>query len=169
MIKRIGFTVVAVLALSMAAQAADMHMHIGTWVLNVAKSTSSETSQRPANDGNVVPRSGGQVISMNGGWLIVKNHGVDKDGKATSQNRILKFDGVARPEIGPQPGALGFLTTGTTIDDFHSKSVRVSIEGKLQRSEVTVVSPDGKSKTHTISRVDRDGKTYNSVFVFDKQ
>ena len=32
MIKRIGFTVVAVLALSMAAQAADMFS--GTWVLN---------------------------------------------------------------------------------------------------------------------------------------
>ena len=33
MIKRIGFTVVAVLAFSLAAQAADMDS--GTWVMNV--------------------------------------------------------------------------------------------------------------------------------------
>ena len=54
MIKRIGFTVVAVLAFSLAAQAADMDS--GTWVLNVAKSTSS----------TCLPRSGKQVISMDG-------------------------------------------------------------------------------------------------------
>ena len=46
MIKRISFTVVAVLAFSLAAHAADMHMHIGTWVLNVAKSTSSDGNLR---------------------------------------------------------------------------------------------------------------------------
>ena len=57
MIKRISFTVVAVLAFSLAAHAADMYLHIGTWVQNVAKSTSSNGNLR---------RSGGQVISMDG-------------------------------------------------------------------------------------------------------
>ena len=73
MIKRIGFTVLAVLALSIAAQAADIDS--GTWLFNVAKSTSS--------DGNL-RRSGRQVISMDGGWRIAKHDFVDKDGKSFS-------------------------------------------------------------------------------------
>jgi hypothetical protein len=66
MIKRIGFTVLAVLALSIAAQAADIDS--GTWVFNVAKSTSSNGNLR---------RSGRQVVSYDGGWRIVKNDIVD--------------------------------------------------------------------------------------------
>ena len=158
MIKRIGFTVLAVLALSIAAQAADMES--GTWVLNVAKSTSS--------DGNL-PRSDRQVISMDGGWLIVKNHRVDKDGKATSVNLISKPDGVARPWIGNEPDAVGMLTTFTKSDDFHWKVVSVAVTGKIRMTQVIVISPDGKVKTNTTTRVDKDGKTSNSVSVYDKQ
>ena len=157
MIKRIGFTVVAVLALSMAAQAADMQS--GTWVLNVAKSTSSD---------GTLPRSQTQVVSMDGGWLIVKNHGVDKDGNATSQNFISKPDGVARPRIGYGPAAFGMLQTSTQSDDFHWKLVGIAITGKARETQTTVISPDGKGKTNTTT-VDKDGKTSNRVSVFDKQ
>ena len=158
MIKRIGMTVIAVLAFSLAAQAADMDS--GTWVLNVAKSTSS--------NGNL-PRSMTQVVSSDGGWRIVKNDRVDKDGKATSSNLVVKFDGVARPSIGSGPDAIGMLTTGTKSDDFNSKSVSVSITGKARQTTVMVISPDGKVKTLTTTRVDKDGKNSNSVTVFDKQ
>ena len=158
MINRIGFTVVAVLALSMAAQAADMDS--GRWVLNVAKSTSSTG----------LPRSGKQVVSMDGGWVIVKNTGVDKDGNATSGNHISKPDGVARPRIIRNgPDAFGTLHTRTRSDDFHFKSVYVAITGKARMTEVIVISPDGKVKTNTATGVDKDGKAVNSVSVFDKQ
>ena len=157
MIKRIGFIVVAVLALSLAAQAADMQS--GTWVLNVAKSTSSTG----------LPRSNTQVVSMDGGWLIVKNTGVDKDGNATSVNLIHKPDGVARPRIGNEPDAVGTLSTSTTSDDFHFKSVSVAITGKARLTQIIVFSPDGKVKTRTTTGVDKDGKAFNSVSVFDKQ
>ena len=157
MIKRIGFTVVAALAFSLAAQAADMDS--GTWVMNVAKSTSSTG----------LPRSGKQVISMDGGWMIVKNTGVDKDGNATSGNLIGKSDGVARPRIGNGPDAFGMLTTRTTSDDFHFKAVSVAITGKARMTQVVVTSPDGKVKTGTTTGVDKDGKAFNSVAVYDKQ
>ncbi|NDJ11337.1 MAG: hypothetical protein EBY17_09105 [Acidobacteriia bacterium] len=158
MIRRIGFTVLAVLALSLAAQAADMFS--GTWVMNVAKSTSSNGNLR---------RSLTQVISMDGGWQIVKGHGVDKDGKATSRNLISKSDGVARPEIGNGPDSFGMLTTDTQSDDFHAKSVSIAITGKRSLTQVLVISPDGKVKTRTDTRVDKDGKTSKDVTVFDKQ
>ena len=157
MIKRIGFTVIAVLAFSLAAQAADMDS--GTWVLNVAKST----------DSTGLPRSGKQVISMDGGWMIVKNTGVDKDGNATSLNLISKPDGVARPWIGNGPDALGMLDTGTRSDDFHRKTVGIAITGKARVTQVNVISPDGKVRTRTTTGVDKDGKAYNNVHVFDKQ
>jgi hypothetical protein len=155
MIKRIGFTVVAVLALSMAAQAADMES--GTWVLNVAKSTSSTG----------LPRSGKQVISMDGGWMIAKNTGVDKDGNATSGNLIGKSDGVARPVFNISGFAM--LNTRTRSDDFHWKSVAIAITGKARLTQVIVISPDGKVKTRTATGVDKDGKAFNNVAVYDKQ
>jgi len=158
MIRRIGFTVLAVLALSLAAQAADMFS--GTWVMNVAKSTSS--------DGNL-PRSSTQVVSMDGGWLINKNHGVDKDGNATSANLISKPDGVARPGIGYGPAAFGMLVTSTHSDDFHWKWVGIAITGKGRMTQTSVISPDGKVKTYTTTTVDKDGKTSNRVGVYDKQ
>ena len=158
MIKRIGFTVLAVLALSIAAQAADIDS--GTWVFNVAKSTSSNGNLR---------RSGRQVISMDGGWRIAQNDIVAKDGKAIRVNLIAKPDGVARPEIGNEPDAVGMLTTFTKSDDFHWKVVSVAVTGKIRMTQVIVISPDGKVKTNTTTRVDKDGKTSNSVSVYDKQ
>jgi len=158
MIKRICFTAIAALALSVAAQAADMDS--GTWVMNVAKST--------ASDGNLW-RSNRQVVSYDGGWRIVKNEHVDKDGKATSTNFMGKYDGVARPAMGNGPAAVGGLSTGTRSDDFHWKSVWIAITGKARTTQVIVFSPDGKVKTNTMTRVDKDGKTSNSVTVYDKQ
>ena len=155
MIKRIGFTVVAVLALSLAAQAADMES--GTWVLNVAKSTSS----------NGLPRSNTQVVSMDGGWMIFKYNGVDKDGKTISSSLISKSDGVARPSLSYGPDAM--LVTSTRSDDFHRKSVGIAITGKARLTQVSVISPDGKVKTRTTTGVDKDGKAFNNVHVFDKQ
>ena len=155
MLKRIGFTVVAVLAFSLAAQAADMDS--GTWVMNVAKSTSSTG----------LPRSSTQVISMDGGWMIVKNTGVDKDGNATSGNLIGKTDGVARP--GFNVSGVGMLVTNTRSDDFHRKSVGIAITGKARLTQVIVISPDGKVRTRTTTGVDKDGKAFNNVAVYDKQ
>ena len=155
MIKRIGMTVIAVLAFSLAAQAADMHS--GTWVLNVAKSTSSTG----------LPRSQTHVISMDGGWTIFKSNGVDKDGKTTSFSSISKIDGVARPSLAYGPDAM--LVTNTRSDDFHRKGVGIAITGKARMTQVNVISPDGKVKTRTTTGVDKDGKAYNNVYVFDKQ
>jgi len=155
MIKRIGFTGLAVLALSVAAQAADMES--GTWVLNVAKST------------NNTARSATHVISRDGGWRIIKRQGVDKDGKPTSSNSIGKQDGIARPSIGNGAGGVGTLATATKSDDFHFKHTSVAITGKARRTQVLVISPDGKVMTNTITDVDNDGKTSNRVAVFDKQ
>ena len=156
MIKRIGMTVIAVLAFSLAAQAADMDS--GTWVMNVAKSTN-----------NGLARSQTHVISMEGGWRINRRHGVDKDGNPTRSSSITKNDGVARPWVGNGPDALGMLTTSTKSDDFHWKQVSVAITGKVRQTQVIVISPDGKVKTNTITRVDKDGNTSNSVAVYDKQ
>ena len=105
---------------------------------------------------------------MDGDWLIIKNHGVDKDGNATRLNLIQKFDGVARPSIGYDSG-VGMLSTGTKSDDFHWKQVSVAITGKVRQTQVIVISPDGKVKTNTITSVDKDGNTSNSVHVYDKQ
>lgn len=101
--------------------------------------------------------------------LLPQNEHVDKDGKAIRVNLIAKPDGVARPEIGNEPDAVGMLTTFTKSDDFHWKVVSVAVTGKIRMTQTVVISPDGKVKTNTTTRVDKDGKTSNSVSVFDKQ
>ena len=160
MIKRIGFTVVAVLALSMAAQAADMQS--GTWVLNVAKSTSS----------NSLARSITQVISMDGGWVITRSTRTNSEGKIFTQASIEKPDGQIRPYV--CNGTLGpncypDLRNLTKLDDFHYKRVHNSITGKGKGTVTMVISADGKTKTVTQEGLSNDGKAYNSVNVFDKQ
>lgn len=61
------------------------------------------------------------------------------------------------------------LTTSTKSDDFHWKQVSVAVTGKIRMTQVIVISPDGKVKTNTVTGVDKDGKTSNSVDVYDKQ
>ena len=160
MIKRIGFTVVAVLALSMAAQAADMES--GTWVLNVAKSTSS----------NGLARSITQVISMDGGWVITRSTRTNSEGKIFTQASIEKPDGQIRPFVCNgtlAPNCYPDLRNLTKLDDFHYKRVHNSITGKGKGTVTMVISADGKTKTVTQEGLSNDGKAFNNVHVFDKQ
>ena len=160
MIKRIGFTVVAVLALSMAAQAADMES--GTWVLNVAKSTSS----------NGLARSITQVISMDGGWVITRSTRTNSEGKIFTQASIEKPDGQIRPFVCNgtlAPNCYPDLRNLTKLDDFHYKRVHNSITGKGKGTVTMVISADGKTKTVTLEGLSNDGKAFNNVHVFDKQ
>ena len=160
MIKRIGFTVVAVLALSMAAQAADMES--GTWVLNVAKSTSSRG----------LPRSSTLVVSMDGGWTITRSTRTNQEGKILTQASIEKPDGQIRPFVCNgtlAPNCYPDLRNLTKLDDFHYKRVHNSITGKGKGTVTMVISADGKTKTVTQEGLSNDGKAYNNVFVYDKQ
>jgi len=160
MIKRIGMTVVAAMALSMTAQAADMDS--GTWVLNVSKSTSS----------NGVARSGTQVVSYDGGWRIQRSTGTDKDGKPTKSAGIVKPDGQIRPFVcngTPGPNCYPDLRNLTQIDDFHYKVVSTSITGKGKTTQTWVISPDGKTRTSTTEGLNNDGTASKGVSVWDKQ
>ena len=161
MIKRIGMTVIAVLAFSLAAQAADMQS--GTWVLNVAKSTSSIGD---------VPRSYTQVISMDGGWVITRSTRTNQNGKIFTQASIEKPDGQIRPFV--CNGTLGpncypDLRNLTKLDDFHYKRIQNSITGKGKGTMTSVISADGKTTTVTREGLWNDGTAFNNVHVFDKQ
>jgi len=159
MIKRIGFTVVAVLAFSMAAQAADMLS--GTWVLNVAKSTFSIS----------VPRSSTQVVSMDGGWTITRSTRTNQEGKIDMQASIEKPDGQIRPFVctgNLGPNCYPDLRNLTKLDDFHYKVVHNSITGKGKGTQTTVISADGKTRTVTREGLWNDGTAFNSVSVYDK-
>jgi len=151
-------TVLAAIALSMTAQAADMES--GTWVLNVAKSSDSR--------GNMV-RSRTQVVSYEGGWRINRQGGIDKDGKPFSGNNISKYDGQARPTIQQSPNATATLSTSTKSDDFHAEVVTVGITSKARNVQNVVYSPDGKTKTNTTTGVDEDGKAYTNVSVLERR
>ena len=160
MIKRIGITVVAVMALSMAAQAADMDS--GTWVLNVAKSS---------NSGGLA-RSGMQVVSYDGGWRIIRSTGIDKDGKPTSSATIAKPDGQIRPYVcanTPGDNCYADLRNLTKIDDFNFKQVSAAITGKGKQTNTTVISPDGKTRTVTSEGLSNGGTAYKNVSVWDKR
>ena len=155
MIKRIGFTVLAVLALSIAAQAADMDS--GTWVMK----------QDPKGS-----RSSTHVVSYDGGWRIFRETRTNQDGKTYSSATIDKPDGQIRPYV--CNGTLGpncypDLRNLTKIDDFHYKVVSNSITGKGKSTQTLAISPDGKTKTRTVEGLNNDGKAFKSIMVYDKQ
>ena len=156
MLKRIGFTVIAFLAFSVVAPAADLFS--GTWVLNIAKSSHSQ---------NKLEQSATQTISREGQWWILRAHSLDSAGNTTAENRMFTLDGKTYPTVGASGG--GTLTTETKLDDFRLTVTRVAITGKAHSVNNLVISSDGRSRTNTVVGVDAEGLPFQILRVYDKQ
>jgi hypothetical protein len=145
----------AVLALGTnAALAADAA--VGTWKLNVAKST---FSPGPA------PKSQTRtcVESAQGLTLTVKT--VDADGKESSSTLAFKDDGKPYPAT----GSPDFDTVAVTrVDALNVTSIQTKA-GKAVGSGHRSVSKDGKTLTFASKLTDAKGVKHDDVSVYDRQ
>lgn len=139
---------------SIAAQSPNAH--IGTWRLNVAKST---YSPGPA------PQS--QTITFEAweGGLKLTSDGVDAKGAKTHAEYAAKFDGKPYPFKG-NPNADMVI-----IKQVDSRTIETSwmLRGKPTLTLRSTVSADGKTRTSTQTGMNAGGQKVNSTVVYDRQ
>ena len=145
----------AILALGTnAALAADAA--VGTWKLNVAKSTFS-----PGPAPKSQTRS--YVESAQGLTLTVKT--VDADGKESSSTLAFKDDGKPYAVTGSPDFD---MVAVTRVDALTVTSVQTKA-GKAVGSGTRAVSKDGKSLTFSAKLTDAKGVNHDDVSVYDRQ
>lgn len=153
--------VFAMAALAFAASpslATETHPAIGTWQLNVAKST--DESKAPA------PKSMVFIFTSSDKGTALTTKTVGADGKASeSKGQPVPWDGMPHPEsTNPDHDAVAVKEAGArTIEWTFTK------KGALVRSGTLTVSRDGKMMTVSGASVDAKGaKTYFND-IFDRQ
>ncbi len=147
-------TVVAVAGTIGVAQTADPA--IGTWKLNVAKST---YSPGPA------PKSGTVVFSAAGTGLKLVVSGVAGTGEKMDWGYNATYDGKDYPITGNNPDAdtiNGKVVDARTVVTVNKKA------GKVTTTNRRVVSADGKTMTVTTTGTNGAGAKVNNVQVFEK-
>jgi ABC-type Na+ efflux pump permease subunit len=144
-----------VLASSALAQAADPQ--IGTWQLNVAKSTF---------DPGPAPKLGTTKIEAAGTGAKVIVDQTAADGTTRHWEFTANYDGKDIPIVGDNPDADTVARTrisATTVETISRKA------GKVVATQQSTVSADGKIRTVTTKGVNAAGKTVNNVAVYERQ
>jgi len=160
--RRIGTIVGAVLvaalfaAFTVAAQSADPW--IGTWKLNLEKSTYSP-GPKPTTAGIV------KMESVAGGVKITID-GKDDQGKPTHVEIGGKFDGKDNPVVGsPLPNS----TDALKRIDARSFEVAGKLDGKPTVTTRVTISADGKTMTATQTGTNPQGQAVKNTIVADRQ
>ena len=159
--KQIAFAFVALatlLATSFTARAQSTDPWMGTWKVNLAKSTYSP-GPKPTVAGTVKmePSAGGFKTTIDG---------TNPQGQPTHTETVGKFDGKDNPVTGaPTPGATAAYkrVNGRTFE------VQGKVDGKPTVTTRVVVAADGKTLTATQTGKNDRGESVNNVIVADKQ
>ena len=161
MLKKTLVGVAAMVALSAAgstlgAQSADPW--VGTWKVNLAKSTFSP-GPKPTVAATI------KVESAAGG-IKVTTDGVNPQGQPAHTETMGQFDGKDNPVKGaPQPNT----TQAYKRVDGRTLEVAAKVDGKPTTMTRIVISADGKTRTATVTGKNAQGQAVNTVVVSDRQ
>jgi len=145
------------LALSAAHAAPLGNPIVGTWKLNVAKST-------------FIPGPGWRSQTRTyraapGGGVSVVWTGVGASGEAMHVSFISRLDGKDYP----MKGSANYDTLNAVRIDALTAKSEEKRDGKIVGIAVRTVSPDGKVLTITDDGTNRKGQKFSQVLVFDRQ
>ena len=152
-IRAIGLTLTFGFLATAACLAADPQM--GTWKLNEAKSKITPGTLKNTR----------VVYSNMFGQVKIKSDGIDANGKPIHVEWSGKFDGKDYPVAGdPNSDSRSYTKLNErTLTTANKKNGKVTVTGQI------VVSPDGKSRTVTLTGTTPKGKKFKNVAVYDKQ
>ena len=153
----VGKTFVALAITAVAAFGADNS--IGTWKLNVEKSTYTP--------GLFPVKSLTTVRESISGGVKTANTGARTDGTPINASVTVKYDGTAVAVTGT--GAPYDTVAVKQVDANTSTSETKKNTGPYHGTGRTVISKDGKTMTTTTKGTDGDGKPFTSTLVYDKQ
>ena len=128
---------------------------VGTWKLDVAKSTFSDTALK----------GGTRVYTEAADGTVMDQKTVGADGKEMSMHVTIRYDGKDYPISGNPDADTG---AGKVIDA-HTTHFTLKQGGKVVASVHRVVSADGKTLTVNNKGTHADGKAYDDTLVFDRQ
>jgi hypothetical protein len=140
------------LTLSFAAE----NPMIGTWKLNEAKSKFSPGASKSVT----------VVYEADGDNLKCTIDGVDGKGKPFHNVWVGKFDGKDYPVTGDSEQV---NTRSIKKINDHTMEAANKKDGKVTTSGRIVISPDGKTRTLTLSGSDAMGKKTSETAVYDKE
>jgi hypothetical protein len=137
----------------------QMKLKFGTWKLNLRK------SQFPARN---APRSDTRVYENRGGGVIMSTHTtVGQDGKEALTIYAAKFDGKEYPVATRGSGALS--TISFHVIDAYSESFVLTRDGTVATRGTTSISKDGRTMTMTLKTTNAQGRSQQTVDIYEKQ
>jgi len=153
---KLGFALAGTLVATSPALAGSPDPLLGTWVLNVAKSTYT---------GTTAPKSSTVVYSAAGEGIHVVAHTVTADGRKLTIEYTAKFDGKDVPVSGSPDYDTQALTW---VSDHQITFIRKKVGKEVQTGSITVAA-DGKSRTAVTDGVNAAGTKIHTVAVYDKK
>jgi hypothetical protein len=152
----IVFAALVVLAFATACSvSAENDPRIGTWKLNVSKSTSSN-GQLPASETRTYTAEGSATMGS--------SEGVNAKGKSVSNHYDASADSKDRPSGSDPSITLSIKQTGPG-----AYAGTIKKDGKVIGTNTAVISGGGKVFTFKNKGTDADGKSFTSTTVYDKQ
>lgn len=147
---------VILIAAAAAVAAQGVNPRVGTWHLNVAKST---YSPGPA------PKSQVLKIEAAGEGEKVTSESVSAAGDKTVSVYTANYDGKPYPITGSPTADMVSLKRV----DAHTSERTDTKGGKAVQTFVRAVSKDGKTMTVTVKGTNAQGQTVNNVVLFEKR
>jgi len=132
----------------------------GTWKLNVAQSKFAKGHE--LKDESV-------VIAEQGDNRVVTVKGTDGAGKPISAKyTVPSAGGTQNYTEGAPPAGAGAIVVSKRVDANTLDSTS-TLNGKVVRTQHTVLSADGKTLTQTVSYMDEKGPATKGVLVMNRQ
>ena len=156
-------TLLALVALAICLVAptlmkADASALVGTWKLNVAKSTFS---------GATAPKNMTRTITADGDNVTYSFDCVAADGSPLKYSFTVKYDGKDYAITGTGPNGSDHINLKQV--NSHMTQGTLKIGDKVVATVHTTVSHDGKTTTVNSKGTDKDGKPLKQNQVYDKQ
>jgi hypothetical protein len=158
--KRARITMVlaaGVLTVAVLATAQPKDPFVGTWRLNLAKSTYSPGPP---------PKSTTSTYETAGQGYKVSVKTEPASGPAQQWSYTSNLDGKDSPITGNNPNA---DTVAAKRIDANTLEIVNKKGGKVMTTQKNVVAPDGKTRTVTTTGTDAQGQKVNNVAVYEKQ
>jgi hypothetical protein len=129
---------------------------VGTWKLNVAKSTTTF-------------RSGMTVVEAAGDGLKTTVDIVTGDGTPYHWTWTARYDGKDNPVMGASPYGSGAHAIALTRVDARTVKIVTKHDGKVTITQTLAVSADGKTRTTTTTGNDAKGQPVRSTAIYERQ
>jgi len=152
--KRLFASAILVCLVSVTAVAQSKDPLVGTWKLNVAKST------------GLTYKSGTSRIEPAGAGVKFTVDLVGADGTVNKWAFTANYDGKDNPVSGKSPYG---DTVALERVDANTTRIISKLAGKVVTTQTIVVSADGKTRTTTTKGTDAKGQKIDSVSFYEKQ